>query len=106
VELAWSQARDGKPPAFSEVPGSEFELKADLVLLAMGFLYPEPGPLVRDLGLQTDARGNLRVDPGRNTSAAGVFACGDAVLGASLIVRAIDSGRCAAASVHRYLTAL
>jgi glutamate synthase (NADPH) small chain len=106
VELAWSATGDGRPPAFSEIPGSEFELKADLVLLAMGFLYPEPGPLVRDLDLQTDARGTLRVDAGRNTSAPGVFACGDAVLGASLIVRAIDSGRCAAASVHRYLTAL
>ncbi len=103
IELKWSQAGAGKPPAFTEVPGSEFELKADLVLLAMGFLHPEKGPLVTDLGLETDGRGNFRVDARRATSAPGVFACGDTVLGASLIVRAIDSGRCAAASIDRHL---
>ncbi|HJX16420.1 MAG TPA: FAD-dependent oxidoreductase, partial [Candidatus Deferrimicrobiaceae bacterium] len=56
-----------------------------------------------DLGLETDARGNLVVDSGLMTTAPGVFAAGDAMVGASLVVRAIDFGRKAAAGVDRYL---
>jgi len=104
VRLEWAPPAGESPPSFREVPGSEFEQRADLVLLAMGFLHPEHGPLVTDLGLETDARGNLRVDARRATSVPGVFACGDTVLGASLIVRAIDSGRIAAGSMDRYLS--
>ena len=87
----------------SEVPGSEFDLKADLALLAMGFLHAEHGPLVRDLGLRTDERGNIQVSNAFMTSAPGVFAAGDAVLGASLVVRAIGLGRSAAGAVDAYL---
>jgi glutamate synthase (NADPH/NADH) small chain len=102
-KLEWSEADENGRTTFREVPGSEFELEADLVLLAMGFVHLEHGPLVRDLGLGTDPRGNLLVDSGLMTTAPGVFAAGDSVAGASLIVRAIDFGRKAAEGVDRYL---
>lgn len=86
----------------SEVAGSEFTLKADLVLLAMGFVHVEHGPLVKDLGLELDNRGNI-IATRFQTSNAKVFAAGDTVSGASLIVRAIDAGRKAADAVDQYL---
>ena len=94
---------DGRP-AFVPVPGSEFELEADLVLIAMGFLGPEVNTWVAELGLELDARGNVAVDASFATTAARVFACGDMVRGQSLIVWAIAEGRSAAAGVDRYLT--
>jgi NAD(P)H-dependent glutamate synthase small subunit len=97
VRIEWTGAK------FTEVPGSAFELKAELALLAMGFTHVEHGPLVRDLGLELDARGNIRVDARHMTSAPGVFAAGDSVLGASLVVRAIDLGRKAAAEIDVWL---
>jgi len=103
VRIEWSDPDEAGRRIFREIPGSEFELESDLVLLAMGFVHIEHGPLVRELGLSIDDRGNVAVDPDRMTSVPGVFAAGDAVLGASLVVRAIDSGRLAAAGVDRYL---
>jgi glutamate synthase (NADPH/NADH) small chain len=85
-----------------EVPGTEFERPADLVLLAMGFVHVEHGPLIKDLGLALDDNGNLKVADFQ-TSNPMVFAAGDAVIGASLVVRAIDAGRKAAAAVDRWL---
>lgn len=93
---------DGK--TCREVPGSEFELAADLVLLAMGFVHLEHGPLVRDLGLKLDARGNLLVTEDFQTSHPGVFAAGDAETGASLVVRAIDRGGQAAERIDAFLS--
>ncbi|NJD63211.1 MAG: glutamate synthase subunit beta [Deltaproteobacteria bacterium] len=104
ARLEWSEADAAGRRAFKEVPGSGFELQADLVLLAMGFVHLEHGPLVRDLSLERDARGNLRVDAGRMTSTPGIFAAGDAMMGASLVVRAIDDGRQAAEGIGRYLS--
>jgi NADPH-dependent glutamate synthase beta subunit-like oxidoreductase len=89
--------------SFREIPGSAFELPADLVLLAMGFVHVEHGPLVRDLGAATDGRGNLVADGNCMTNVPGVFGAGDAVMGASLVVRAIHLGRLAAAGADRYL---
>lgn len=100
VEVEWTQ-KDGQWK-FSEVPGSEFTLQADLVLLAMGFVHVEHGPLIRDLGLELDSRGNVRTSDFQ-TSRPGVFAAGDSVSGASLVVRAIDAGRKAADAIDRYL---
>ncbi len=88
---------------FEPVPGSESELACDLVLLALGFTGPEQSGLVRELGIDLDTRGNLRVGPHWMTSREGVFACGDAVRGQSLVVWAIAEGRSAAASVDRFL---
>ena len=100
VELT---TRDGRP-AVVPVPGTTFELEADLVLLAMGFLGPEVNGCVAELGLGLDARGNVSVDRSFATSVPGVFACGDMVRGQSLIVWAIAEGRSAAANVDSYLT--
>jgi glutamate synthase (NADPH/NADH) small chain len=86
-----------------ERPGSAIALEADLVILAMGFLGPETAPLTADLGVELDARGNVKVDGSWATSVDGVFAAGDASRGQSLIVWAIADGRNAAAGVDRYL---
>lgn len=105
VRLEWSEPDRAGRRSFREVPGSGFTLPADLVLLAMGFVHVEHGPLVSDLGAGTDARGNIAVDESFMTATPGVFAAGDAVMGASLVVRAIDQGRRAAFAVNRYLEA-
>lgn len=101
VKLNWTNT--GNAPAFTEIPGSEFELPASLALLSMGFLHVEHGPLVEDLNLERDHRGNLKVDANYMTTTPGVFAAGDSVRGASLIVHAINLGRQAAAAVDEYL---
>jgi len=106
ARLEWSEPDAAGRRSCREIPGSEFTLPADLVLLAMGFLHVEHEPLVKDLGLAVDPRGNLVVDAGFMTTAPGVFAAGDAVQGASLVVRAIDQGRRAADGVDRYLRGL
>jgi glutamate synthase (NADPH/NADH) small chain len=85
------------------IAGSEFALPADLVLLAMGFIGPERGSLVVDLGIELTARGNLATDPEWMTSVPGVFAAGDAARGQSLIVWAIAEGRSAARSMDAFL---
>ncbi len=104
VEVAWSNPDPEGRRTFREIPGSDFEIEAELVLLAMGFLHLEHGPLVQELQLDTDEQGNLRVGPNFMTSVPGVFAAGDSVMGASLVVRSIDSGRLAAAAVDSYLS--
>jgi glutamate synthase (NADPH/NADH) small chain len=88
------------------VPESEevTELRCDLVLLAIGFAGVEPSPLLDGLGLEPDERGALPCGPRWDTPARGVFACGDAARGASLIVWAIAEGRACAAAVDAYLS--
>jgi len=103
VELDWAAPDAAGRRSFKEIPGSAFELRADLVLLAMGFVHVEHGPLVRDLGVATDSRGNLVADGNCMTNVPGVFAAGDAVMGASLVVSAINLGRMAAAGADRHL---
>jgi glutamate synthase (NADPH/NADH) small chain len=100
VEVDWLQGPKGWEMKVR--PGTEFSYPADLVLVAMGFLHPVHDDVVQELGLKLDARGNLAVDRWM-TSADGVFAAGDAVRGASLVVHAIYQGRQAAAAVHEYL---
>jgi NAD(P)H-dependent glutamate synthase small subunit len=104
VRVRWSAPDAAGRSNVSEVSGSEFDLKADLVLLAMGFLHAEHGPLVQGLDLRTDTGGNIQVSDAFETSARGVFAAGDSVFGASLVVRAIGLGRSAAEAVDAYLT--
>jgi glutamate synthase (NADPH/NADH) small chain len=87
-----------------EVPGSEFDIPADLLLLAMGFVGPVREGLVGDLGVELDPRGNVRADArGFATSEPGVFAAGDARRGQSLVVWAQWEGREAARAVDEYL---
>jgi glutamate synthase (NADPH/NADH) small chain len=88
---------------FQPVPGTERELPAQLVLLAMGFTGPERGPLLEQLGVELDERGNVARDDSWATSVPGVFACGDMGRGQSLIVWAIAEGRACAAAVDRHL---
>jgi glutamate synthase (NADPH/NADH) small chain len=85
------------------VPGTEFDLDADLVLLAMGSVHPEPGGVVAQLGLELNERGNIKVNRNMMTGVPGVFAAGDAQRGQSLVVWAIADGRRAAREVDRYL---
>ncbi|NOZ22639.1 MAG: glutamate synthase subunit beta [Planctomycetes bacterium] len=103
VKIEWSEPDENGRRSFEEVAGSEFELEADLVLLALGFLRVEHGPLIKDLGIDTDERGNICVGDAHMTNVPGVFAAGDSVLGASLVVRAIALGRKAAEGLDRYL---
>jgi glutamate synthase (NADPH/NADH) small chain len=98
VEVEFSGGR------FEPVPGSERDLPADLVLLAMGFTGAERGPLMTDLGVDFDARGNVARDGSYATSVPGVFVAGDMGRGQSLIVWAIAEGRSAAAGLDRYLS--
>jgi glutamate synthase (NADPH/NADH) small chain len=88
---------------FRPVAGSEREIPADVVMLAMGFVGPEPGGLVDQLGLALDQRGNIHRDAAYRTEVEGVFVAGDAGRGQSLIVWAIAEGRAAAAAVDAYL---
>ncbi len=87
-----------------EVPGTEREIPADLVLLAMGFTGPRTAGLVEQLGCEVDERGNVRRDSSYASSVDGVFVAGDCGRGQSLIVWAIAEGRAAAAGVDAYLT--
>jgi glutamate synthase (NADPH/NADH) small chain len=98
LHLAEAQAA----PPFHPIPGTERGLPADLVLLAMGFLHPEHGGLVEDLGVDLDPRGNVKAGT-YATSAEGVFVAGDARRGQSLIVWAINEGRQCARVVDRHL---
>ena len=94
--------RDGRP-AFDPVPDSGFELKADLVLLAMGFLGPERPGLLTELGVRLTDRGNVWRDENWMTSVPSIFTAGDMQRGQSLIVWAIAEGRSAARGIDAYL---
>jgi glutamate synthase (NADPH) small chain len=87
----------------SEIAGTERDLPADLVLLAIGFGGTEPGPLLGQVGLDRGPRGTIVADPTWQTDTPGVFVAGDMRRGPSLIVWAIAEGRSAAAAVHNYL---
>lgn len=104
VKLKWDDHQLNGRSTFQEIPGSEFELQADMVLLALGFVHVGHSSLIKDFNLKTDDQKNIRIDLNYMTSVPGVFAAGDCVTGASLIVRSIYQGREAAAGVNRYLT--
>jgi len=92
----------GRRP-MSEVPGSEFEVKADLVLLALGFIGPQKSGMIEQLGLKLDPRGNVFADQNYMSSIPGIFTAGDMRRGQSLVVWAIAEGRQAARGVDKYL---
>ena len=94
--------KDGRM-VFERVAGSDFEIPADLVLLAMGFTGPEKGALLTDLGVAMTERGNVARDARWMTNVPGVFAAGDMQRGQSLIVWAIADGRSAARAIDEYL---
>jgi len=103
VRVNWTNGPDGRPQ-MQEIPGSEFHLKADLVLLAMGFVAPVHKGLVEQLGVEMDPRGNVKADDLKYAmSKDKVFVAGDARRGQSLVVWAIREGRQCARAVDEYL---
>ena len=86
-----------------EIPGSEFEIDADMVILAVGFLHPRHEGLLDKLKVKYDPRGNVSADKSYMTSVKGVFTAGDMHRGQSLIAWAIAEGRAAAKAIDRYL---
>ena len=102
AEIEWARSENGRL-APVEIPGTEREWPAQLVLLALGFLGPETEGLLAELGVLIDERGNVAVDEEKMTSVSGVFAAGDMARGQSLVVWAIADGRRAARGVDRHL---
>ena len=102
IEFGDPDPKTGRPE-MREVPGSEFELDVELVLLAMGFVHPIHEGMLVELGMELDARGNVACDDKKMTSVDGVFVAGDMTRGQSLVVWAIAEGREAARSVDLYL---
>ncbi len=94
---------EGGRQVMKEVPGTEFEEDVDILLLAMGFLGPEKPGMIEQLGVDLDARGNVKGDENKMTSVPGVFTAGDMTRGQSLIVWAIAEGRDAARGIDAYL---
>ena len=92
----------GPPPKFEPIPGTEFAMDAELVLLALGFTGPVRQGMVEQFGVNLDARGNIATDD-YMSSVPGVFAAGDMRRGQSLVVWAISEGRKAARAVDKYL---
>jgi glutamate synthase (NADPH/NADH) small chain len=97
------QKDDKGCPLMHELPGSEFEIEADLIILALGFLHPERNGLIEELKLGLDSRGNVKTGENYMTSLNGVFSCGDMRRGQSLVVWAISEGRSAAHYIDKYL---
>jgi glutamate synthase (NADPH/NADH) small chain len=103
ARLEWVKGADGRMQ-MQEVEGSTFELKADLVLLAMGFVAPRRAGLVENAAVELDGRGNVRANVSDyRTSAPNIFSCGDMRRGQSLVVWAIREGRQCAQAVDAYL---
>jgi glutamate synthase (NADPH/NADH) small chain len=103
VRLEWGAPDESGRPTMKELEGTEFEIDADLVLFALGFLHPEKNGMLDDLGVDLDQRGNVSTDSDRMTSVPGVFAAGDMHRGQSLVVWALAEGRQAAHGVDKYL---
>jgi len=103
VRVQWDQLDNNGRPGMQEVPDSDFIVETDLVLLAMGFLHPQQEGMLAQLGVELDARGNVKTDRNKMTSVPGVFAGGDVARGQSLVVWAIAEGREAARGVDSFL---
>jgi len=102
LEFGGPDPKTGRP-SMNEVPGSEFEIEADMILLAMGFLGPVKAGLLEELGVELTERGNVKAGTDKMTSVPGVFVAGDMTRGQSLVVWAIHEGRNAAHFVDAHL---
>ena len=103
LEFGPKDPQTGRSP-MKEIPGSDFEVEADLVLLALGFLGPVKSGMIEELNVELDPRGNIKTDVSKKTNVPGVFAAGDMRRGQSLVVWAIQEGRDVADHVHKYLS--
>lgn len=99
----WEMDKTTGQYSMKEIPGSDFVVQVDLVLLAMGFVHVEHSKFLVDLGVQFDARGNVATNGNYMSSVPGIFAAGDTVRGASLVVWAISQGRQAAQAIDSFL---
>ncbi|MDP7579017.1 MAG: glutamate synthase subunit beta [SAR202 cluster bacterium] len=104
VRIEWVSEDSKERPSMHEIPESAFEIETDLVLLALGFVHPERDGMISELGVEVNARGNIKVDENKMSSIAGIFAAGDMVRGQSLVVWALAEGREAARGIDEYLT--
>ena len=102
-EVEWQRAEDGRLKSPKEKPGTDFQVNADLVLLAMGFVSPGKNKIIEDLEIEKDFRGNVKADDQHMTSVPGVFVAGDMRTGQSLIVQAVADGRKTARGIMAYL---
>lgn len=102
--VEWFRNKYSGKMEMKEIPGSDFEIPVDLVLIAAGFVHLEGGDLIKSLDPKMDPRGNIKVNSRGETSIPGVFAAGDAASGASLVVRAMNSGYTAAEGINDYLS--
>ena len=103
ARIEWGPPDDTGRRTMTEVPGSEFEIETELVLLALGFLHPQHEGMLEELGVELDPRGNVKTDEGKMTSVSGIFAAGDMARGQSLVVWAIAEGRQAAHGIDKFL---
>lgn len=102
-EVEWISAKNGSRPEMKKTGKKEI-IEADLVFLCMGFVHPEQEGLIKELALAVDGRKNISVDPATNRiGKTNIFASGDAISGASLVVRAMASGRKTAENIDKYL---
>ncbi|MBP7461594.1 MAG: glutamate synthase subunit beta [Candidatus Delongbacteria bacterium] len=103
VKLEWEPAGTDEKLQPREISGSEFKIPVDMAILAMGFIHPEPLPLLEPLQIHLNPNQTIAADSQFRTSIPNFFGAGDCVAGASLVVKAIDQGRQAAAAIHRTL---
>ncbi len=102
-KVEWVPSKNGGRPELKKVEGSEFDLEVDLVLLAMGFEHVEHNAIISNSEINLNNRGNIAVDNNYMTNVKGIFAAGDANVGASLVVHAMNYARNAANCIHDYL---
>ncbi|MFH1061899.1 MAG: glutamate synthase subunit beta [Candidatus Omnitrophota bacterium] len=103
IRVEFSETQANSCPVMRKIPGSEFEIEADMVILAIGFVHPEHSGMLTDLGVEFDERGNVKTNTDYMSSVDKVFAAGDMRRGQSLVVWAIAEGRNCAYSVDKYL---
>ncbi|MDP8254097.1 MAG: glutamate synthase subunit beta [Candidatus Kaelpia aquatica] len=103
VKIEFEKESENSCPSMREIPGSEFEIEADIVILAIGFLHTEKSTLLSKLSIVFDERGNVKTDDCYMTSAKNIFSAGDMRIGQSLVAWAISEGRKAAYSMDKYL---
>jgi glutamate synthase (NADPH/NADH) small chain len=104
VGVEWSPGAEGGPPIPTEVKGTDFRVKADMVIISMGFIGPSKKGMIEALDPVLDERGNVMADENNMTSKPGVFVAGDMHIGQSLVVRAIGEGRRAARGILSFLS--
>ena len=103
TRVKFEKEKDNTCPVMQEIPNSNFEIEADLVILAVGFLHPEHSGLLKDLKVALDDKGNVKTDSNYATSVEKVFSAGDMHRGQSLVVWAIHEGLQAAYHINEYL---